>query len=166
MNESKTPLYERHVAAGARMVPFAGYSMPVQYGGVVEEHRAVRDAVGLFDVSHMGEVFFEGPNAAKVVNRIISNDVDALEPGGACYTVMCKEDGGIIDDLVVYVFSPKKVMICVNAANREKDFAWMRRQAGDDCEVRDESDGWARSRFRAQKRRSSCSGSALQTRPA
>lgn len=143
MSEKKTPLYERHVSAGARMVPFAGYSMPVQYAGVVEEHRAVRDAVGLFDVSHMGEVFFEGPDAARVVNRIISNDVEALEPGGACYTVMCREDGGIIDDLVVYAFSPKKVMICVNAANREKDFAWMQAQAGGDCDVRDESEEWA-----------------------
>ncbi|MEM1024066.1 MAG: glycine cleavage system aminomethyltransferase GcvT [Myxococcota bacterium] len=143
MSEKTTPLHDRHLAAGARMVPFAGYSMPVQYTGVVDEHRAVRERVGLFDVSHMGEVFFEGPEAAKVVNRIISNDLSNLEPGGACYTVMCREDGGIIDDLVAYYFSSERVMICVNAANRSKDFEWMVEQAAGDCKVRDASEDWA-----------------------
>jgi aminomethyltransferase len=138
----QTPLYAAHVAAGGRMVPFAGYEMPVQYSGLVDEHTAVRTAVGLFDVSHMGEVMFTGPEALKVVNRIITNDLEKLADGQACYTAMLKEDGGIVDDLVVYRFSPEKILICVNASNRAKDFAWMKAQAKDACQVEDQSDAW------------------------
>lgn len=138
----KTPLYDLHVAAGARMVPFAGYSMPVQYSGASDEHLNVRRAVGLFDVSHMGEVVFEGPRALEVADRIVTNDLAKLEPGQAVYTVMCRPDGGIIDDLVVYKFSDEKILICVNAANRTEDYAWMREQAGNDCQVTDRSDDY------------------------
>lgn len=140
---SRTPLHDVHVAAGAKMVPFAGFEMPVQYAGVVAEHQNVRSGVGLFDVSHMGEVEFTGPGADEVVSSIVSNDVSGLANGQACYTVMCDDRGGIIDDLVVYKFSPERVLICVNAANRDKDFAWMKQQAGDRCEVTDRGDEYA-----------------------
>ncbi len=122
---------------------FAGYEMPIQYAGVIEEHRNVRSRVGLFDVSHMGEVFFEGSRATEVVDRIVTNHVGRLADGQACYTVMCRPDGGILDDLVVYKFDSSKLMICVNAATRTKDVEWMKSQAGSDCEVRDESAAWA-----------------------
>jgi aminomethyltransferase len=124
------------------MVPFAGFSMPVQYSGVIDEHKTVRADVGLFDVSHMGEVEFTGPRALEVVNRIITNDLEKIADMQAVYTVMCKEDGGIIDDLVVYRFSPERIFICVNAANRAKDFAWMKDQAAGDCEVNDVGDDY------------------------
>jgi aminomethyltransferase len=139
----KTPLYDVHVAHGARMVPFAGFSMPVQYTGVIDEHQNVRNAVGLFDVSHMGEVRIRGPRALEVANRIITNDVERLVDGQACYTVMCRPDGGIVDDLVVYRLGPTEIFICVNASNREKDYAWMKEQAKGDAEVINESDDWA-----------------------
>jgi aminomethyltransferase len=139
----RTALYEEHVSAGAKIVPFAGYEMPVQYTGVIDEHTTVRNHVGLFDVSHMGEVEFTGPRALETVNRIITNDLERIEDGQALYTVMCKPEGGIIDDLVVYRFGPERIIICVNAANRAKDFAWMKAQAGDDCEVTDRSDDYA-----------------------
>ena len=138
----KTPLHAAHLTSGGRMVPFAGYEMPVQYSGLVDEHTAVRTAVGLFDVSHMGEVMFTGPAALATANRIVTNDLDKLADGQACYTAMVEPGGGIIDDLVVYRFAPDKVMICVNASNRAKDFAWMKAQAGDACQVEDQSDAW------------------------
>lgn len=143
MTEKKTPLYEAHLRAKARMVPFAGYSMPVQYSGLVDEHHAVRDAVGLFDVSHMGEVELTGDKALAVADRIVTNDLSKLEDGQAAYTAMCRPEGGIIDDLIVYRFSPERVLICVNAANREKDFAWIKEQAGADCAATDRSDEFA-----------------------
>ncbi len=139
----RTPLFEAHVAAEARIVPFAGFEMPVQYSGVVEEHRTVREAVGLFDVSHMGEVELRGPRALEVVDRIVTNHVAKIADTQALYTVMCRPDGGIVDDLVVYRFSPERIFICVNAANRAKDFAWIKAQAGDDCDVIDRGDEFA-----------------------
>ena len=150
---SRTPLYEAHKRAGARLVPFAGYEMPVQYTGVVDEHKAVREQVGLFDVSHMGEVEFTGERALQVANRIVTNDLTAIEDGQACYTVMCRPEGGIIDDLVVYRFSPQRIFICVNAANRQKDFAWMKAQAGGECEVTDHSDAYAQIAVQGPKAR-------------
>jgi aminomethyltransferase len=142
-NLKKTPLFEVHVESGARMVAFSGWSMPVQYTGVIDEHQTVRTAVGLFDVSHMGEVELKGPRALEVTNRIITNDVSKIVDGQALYTVMCRPDGGIVDDLVVYRMSSDHVFICVNAANREKDFAWIKEQANNDCQVINASDDWA-----------------------
>lgn len=139
----KTPLHADHLAAKGRMVPFAGYEMPVQYSGVVEEHHAVRNAVGLFDVSHMGEVELTGPRALEVADRIVTNHVGKLDDGQACYTCMCKPDGGIVDDLVVYRISAEHILICVNASNRAKDFAYMQEVAAGDCELEDTSDRWA-----------------------
>lgn len=138
----QTPLYSRHVDAGARIVPFAGYQMPVQYSGVVDEHTAVREAVGLFDVSHMGEVELRGPRAVEVADRIVTNNVGKLDVGQACYTCMCRPDGGIVDDLVVYKMADDHVLICVNASNREKDFNYMKELAQTDCDVVDTGDDW------------------------
>ena len=142
MTLKRTALYEKHKEAGAKIVPFAGYEMPVQYSGVIDEHQTVRNHVGLFDVSHMGEVEFKGDKALEVANRIITNDLNRIEDGQACYTAMCRPDGGIIDDLVTYRISPQHILICVNASNREKDFNWMKEQANGECEVIDRSDDY------------------------
>ncbi|NJK31797.1 MAG: hypothetical protein HC927_04905 [Deltaproteobacteria bacterium] len=108
----RTPLYEAHRALGAKMVPFAGWEMPVQYTGLIDEHSNVRRNVGLFDVSHMGEVELRGRGAAEVASSIVTNDVTGIADGQACYSVMCNEDGGIVDDLVVYRFGADRILIC------------------------------------------------------
>lgn len=140
----KTPLYERHIELGAKIVPFGGYAMPVQYAGVSEEHRAVRERAGLFDVSHMGEFHISGTEGEGFVNYVVTNDVSRLETGQALYTVMCRDDGGIIDDLLVYRFE-RDFRLVVNAANIEKDYAWIeecrdRYGADRDVELIDESE--------------------------
>ena len=139
----RTALYEDHVRAGGRMVPFAGFMMPVQYEGIVAEHERVRRAVGLFDVSHMGEVLFRGPTAQAVVQRIVTNDVAAAKPGKAVYTPVCLPSGGIVDDMIVYKRSPTDLFICVNASNKDKDFAWFVEHAAGECEVSDLSDRYS-----------------------
>ena len=139
----RTPLYGRHVALGARLVPFAGWEMPVQYEGVIPEHRAVRGDAGAFDVSHMGEVVVEGARAREFLQGVLSNDVDRLEPGLAQYTLLTTERGGIVDDLIVYELTPARYLLIVNAANREADLAWLRAREIDGAEVRDVSDDYA-----------------------
>ncbi len=119
----RTPLFAAHVKAGARMVPFGGWEMPVQYSGIVEEHRTVRSAVGCFDVSHMGEFEVEGPGALAALQRLTTNDVAALEVGQIQYSVLCYPHGGIVDDLTVYRLAPERYMITVNAGNIDKDWA-------------------------------------------
>lgn len=136
-------LEARHIAAGGRMVPFAGYAMPVQYTGIKEEHFAVRNKAGLFDVSHMGEVEFKGPDALAAVDHLITNDIYKLVNGQAMYTAMCREDGGIIDDLIVYRLADDEVMICVNASNRAKDFEHMKSNTTGNVTVTDRSDEFA-----------------------
>ena len=127
MSPRRTPLYECHQAAGARFIDFGGWDMPVRYQkGIQEEHAAVRTQAGLFDVSHMGEVDVRGPDAVASVNRLVTNDLEAVADGQACYTAMCTPTGGIVDDLVVYRFSRERVFICCDAGNRDKDFAWIR----------------------------------------
>ena len=121
----QTPLHDRHVRLGARMVPFAGFDMPVQYSGILEEHMAVRQAAGLFDVSHMGEVFVRGPHALEFVQQLVTNDASRLTNGRAMYAVMCRPDGGILDDLLVYRIDEETFFIVVNASTTEKDFDWM-----------------------------------------
>jgi aminomethyltransferase len=116
----QTPLFAEHAARGARFVAYAGWRMPVQFRGVSEEHHAVRRAVGLFDVSHMGRLVFEGPRAVEVVDGAISNDFSRLEPGRALYTCCCNESGGILDDLIVYRLAPERVLVVCNAANHDK----------------------------------------------
>ena len=119
----RTPLYERHVAAGARMVPFAGWEMPVQYTGVIPEHLAVRADAGAFDVSHMGQLHVEGPMAAEFLQAMLSNDLDRLSDGEAQYTLLTNERGGIVDDLIVYRMSHGHYLLVVNAGNREAAYA-------------------------------------------
>ncbi|MBI4727089.1 glycine cleavage system aminomethyltransferase GcvT [candidate division TA06 bacterium] len=125
--ENKTPFYEHHVKAGAKMVPFAGFMMPVQYHGIIEEHRHVRSAAGLFDVSHMGEIEVRGPAALKFVSYVTVNDPAALAVDQVQYSAMCYQDGGIVDDLLVYRF-PEHFFLVVNASNLAKDFAWLQEQ--------------------------------------
>src|SRR3954464_2092982 len=140
----RTPLYDRHVAAGARLVPFAGWEMPVQYGGIREEHLAVRGRAGIFDVSHMGEIETSGPDAEAFLQRILSNDVSKIAPGGAQYSVLCRDDGGVLDDLFTYNFGSNTYLTVTNADNHEKDLAWFREQAGPfDVEIDDSLDRYA-----------------------
>ncbi len=129
MSLKRTPLYAFHVARGGRMVDFAGWEMPVQYRSILEEHKAVRRAAGLFDVSHMGEVDVRGREALKFLNRLVTNDVAKLFPGRVLYSPMCYKDGGVVDDLLVYMRGKDNYFLCINAGNIDKDLAWIREQA-------------------------------------
>ncbi|HTP24448.1 MAG TPA: glycine cleavage system aminomethyltransferase GcvT [Anaeromyxobacteraceae bacterium] len=137
----RTPLYDVHVRADARMVEFAGWEMPVQYEGILAEHAAVRERAGLFDVSHMGEVVFRGPKALESLQRLFTNDLSHCADGQAQYGCLCHESGGIIDDVVVYRRSTEDLLVCVNAANRQKDYEWLHGHAFG-AEVANESDAW------------------------
>ena len=139
----RTPLYERHVALGARMVPFAGWDMPVQYEGVIPEHRAVRTDAGAFDVSHMGEIEVEGPRALELLQGLLSNDLERLEAGDAQYTLLTNERGGIIDDLIVYRIGDCSYLLVVNASNRAAAYAWLKEREVRGSDVRDVSDDYA-----------------------
>ncbi len=136
-----TPLHSRHTALGAMMSPFAGYDMPIQYAGIVDEHNAVRNACGVFDVSHMGEVEVWGPEATRFVSRIFTNDVRTAEPGQILYGMMCHPTGGVVDDLLVYKYSDTRYLLVINAANIAKDVAWITaHSAGYVADVRNVSD--------------------------
>jgi aminomethyltransferase len=139
----RTPLYEEHVEAGAKLVPFAGWEMPVQYAGVIAEHRAVRTDAGVFDVSHMGEFEVEGPNALALLQDVLSNDVAKLGVGDAQYTLLTNERGGIVDDLIVYRTGENGYLLVVNAANRDVDFEWLKAHEPKGAELRDVSDDYA-----------------------
>jgi aminomethyltransferase len=139
----RTPLHDRHVALGARMVPFAGWEMPVQYEGVIEEHRAVRTDCGVFDVSHMGELEVEGPHAHELLQGLLSNDLDRIAPGQAQYTLLTNESGGIIDDLIAYRLDRFRYLLIVNASNREADFRWLKEREVRGSEVSDRSFDYA-----------------------
>jgi glycine cleavage system T protein (aminomethyltransferase) len=139
----RTPLFDRHRSAGAKLVPFAGWDMPVQYEGIRAEHVAVRTAAGVFDVSHMGEIETSGPDAERFLQRLLSNDITQLPERGAQYGVLCREDGGVLDDLFTYRL-PDRYLTVTNASNHEKDLAWFRERAGGfDVEVRDAREDWA-----------------------
>lgn len=125
----RTPLRDFHAAHGARLVDFAGWEMPVQYRSILEEHKAVRRAAGLFDVSHMGEVDVRGPQALEYLEHLVTNEVAKLHPGRVLYSPMCREDGGTVDDLLVYMRGPQDYFLCINAGNIAADLAWMRAQA-------------------------------------
>lgn len=127
----RTPLHARHAAAGGKLVPFAGWDMPVQYAGIREEHLAVRRDAGIFDVSHMGEIETRGPQALDFLQRILSNDVAKIAVGGAQYSVLCKEDGGVLDDLFTYRLGDDRYLTVTNASNHDKDLAWFQQQARD-----------------------------------
>lgn len=135
-----TPLHALHVELGAKMVEFGGWHMPLQYQGIVAEHKAVRASAGAFDVSHMGEVAIRGPKSRAAVNRLITGDAGKMVDGAALYTVMCYADGGIVDDCIVYQRSDQDFLIVVNASNIAKDLAWIRDVVAGDAEVIDESD--------------------------
>src|SRR5215207_5567131 len=133
----RTPLHDRHVAAGAKLVPFAGWEMPVQYAGIRQEHLAVRERAGVFDVSHMGEIETAGPDAEAFLQRILSNDVTKLADGGAQYSVLCKDDGGVLDDLFSYRLGDRFLTV-TNASNHASDLAWLRKHSeGFDVELTD-----------------------------
>jgi aminomethyltransferase len=139
----RTPLFDRHERAGAKLVPFAGWEMPVQYAGIRDEHVAVRTRAGMFDVSHMGEIETSGPDAERFLQRILSNDVTRIAERGAQYSVLCREDGGVLDDLFTYRLDGRFLTV-TNAANHAKDLAWFREQAERfDVEVRDAHSDWA-----------------------
>jgi glycine cleavage system T protein (aminomethyltransferase) len=135
----RTPLHDRHVALGARMVPFAGWEMPVQYAGVIQEHRAVRTDAGVFDVSHMGELEVEGPRAHELLQSLLSNDLDRIAPGEAQYTLLTNESGGIVDDLIAYRLERCRYLLVVNASNTDVDFQWLKEREIPGSDVRDVS---------------------------
>lgn len=135
-----TPLLEVHRSLGARLVPFAGFEMPVQYASIVQEHAAVRERAGLFDVSHMGQIHLDGPGAVRSVERLVTCPVADLAPGRVRYGCLCHEHGGVVDDVTVYREADDALFLCVNAANIEKDYRWIVRHAEADASVRDRSD--------------------------
>ena len=141
----RTALYDHHVAAGAKLVEFAGWEMPVQYIGVREEHMAVRENVGVFDVSHMGEIETDGPDAEALLQRLLSNDVSKIPVDGAQYSVLCGEDGGVLDDLFTYRLEADRYLTVTNAANHERDLAWFQEHAEGfkDVQVTDRFDDYA-----------------------
>ncbi|HEY5294166.1 MAG TPA: glycine cleavage system aminomethyltransferase GcvT [Gaiellaceae bacterium] len=139
----RTALYDRHVALGARMVPFAGWEMPVQYEGVISEHRTVRTDAGVFDVSHMGELEVEGPTARDLLQGALSNDIDRLQPGDAQYTLLTTESGGIVDDLIAYRLDEHRYLLVVNASNTDVAYRALKEQELRGSDVRDVSDDYA-----------------------
>ncbi|MFH1498158.1 MAG: glycine cleavage system aminomethyltransferase GcvT [Verrucomicrobiota bacterium] len=140
----RTPLRDFHAARGGRLVDFAGWEMPVQYRSILEEHKAVRRAAGLFDVSHMGEVDVRGPDAGKFISRLVTNDLSKMYPGRIVYSPMCYPDGGVVDDLLVYQRAADDYFLCINAGNIAKDLAWIAQQAaGFDVTINDRSDDYA-----------------------
>ncbi|HEX6765401.1 MAG TPA: glycine cleavage system aminomethyltransferase GcvT, partial [Polyangiaceae bacterium] len=136
----KTPLHDEHLALGARLVPFAGFEMPIQYKGIALEHRAVRERAGLFDVSHMGELELEGQGALQAVNELVTNDLERVSDDQAMYTCCCNERGTILDDLIVYRRNPERVLVVCNASNREKMVGVFRAGTAGRCRFRDASD--------------------------
>jgi aminomethyltransferase len=139
----ETPLADEHRALGARLVPFAGWRMPVQYEGIKKEHDAVRTRAGLFDVSHMGEIVVEGPNAVAAIDRLVTNDVAKLDVGRALYTVCCNESGFILDDLIVYRLEAEKILVVCNASNRNKIVSHFAKNLSLETPWNDVSDAWA-----------------------
>ncbi len=135
----RTPFYDKHIELGAKIVEFAGFEMPIQYGSIVEEVKHVREKVGLFDVSHMGEIEITGPDRVKFANYITTNDVESLSINQVQYSLMCYEDGGIVDDLLVYRFEDR-ILLVVNAANLEKDFEWVVKNKKWDVKIENISD--------------------------
>ena len=139
----QTPLHDEHVRLGAKMVDFGGWSMPVQYSGILDEHHAVRGGLGIFDISHMGQFFVEGAGARDWLNRLLTNNVERLEVGECQYTFLLNESGGVIDDLIVYRIAPERWLLVVNAAKIDEDFAWMQGQLAGGIDLVDASDEFA-----------------------
>ncbi len=139
--ERKTPLYDRHLACGGKIVPFAGYLLPVQYGtGVIAEHMAVRTKAGLFDVSHMGEAEVKGPGALAMLQQVCTNDISTMTDGQVKYAMLCDERGGVIDDVLVYRYTAEHYLVVLNASNQEKDYAWLQSHCAEGTELRNISE--------------------------
>lgn len=138
----RTPLFDEYKKAGAKTIDFGGWDLPVQFSSIKEEHEATRTQAGLFDVSHMGEVIVEGERSLPFLQKMLTNDASKLEPGKAQYTIMCYENGGTVDDLIVYQLEDSKYLLVVNAANREKDVQWLRDHQEEDVEITDVSDDY------------------------
>jgi aminomethyltransferase len=163
----RTPLYDAHVAAGAKLVDFAGWEMPIQYAGIKQEHLAVRSAVGVFDVSHMGQVRTTGPQAAQRLQRLVSNDVDQMKLQGAQYSLLCNPSGGVIDDLFSYRLAGDDFLTVTNAANHAKDLAWMQGNATEfDADVIDAADSYAMLAVQGPQARALVAGLADEELPA
>lgn len=139
----RTPLYNEHVRLGAKIVPFAGYEMPIQYTSILDEHKTVRDSVGLFDVSHMGEIEIKGERAVELAEMVCSNNVRDMKPGDIKYTVLCTEEGGVIDDLFIHYISRDNILLVVNASNADKDYEWIKSHEIDGTTVTNLSDSFA-----------------------
>jgi aminomethyltransferase len=162
----RTPLFERHRAAGAKLVPFAGWEMPVQYAGIREEHMAVREGCGIFDVSHMGEIETAGPRALDLLQLLLSNDVAKIPVGGAQYSVLCREDGGVLDDLFTYRLDEQRYLTVTNAANHRRDLEWFREHAsGLDVQVEDRLPDYAMLAVQGPKARGLVGALAEQSLP-
>lgn len=138
-----SPLEAVHTALGARLVPFAGWNMPVQYASIIKEHNAVRENVGIFDISHMGQFFVDGPGACAWLNRMLTNNAAKLAPGDGQYTILLNESGGVIDDLILYRTGDTSYFLVVNAAKIDEDHAWLTAHQAEDAILRDESASWA-----------------------
>ncbi len=141
--QRKTPLYEEHVRLGAKMIPFGDWIMPVQYSSIMDEHQAVRNNVGVFDISHMGQLVAMGPTAGAWLNEMLTNNVDKLEPGSGQYTFLLNEHGGIIDDLIVYRTAPAEFLLVVNASGTEGDFAWLKKHIAEGIDLQNRSADYA-----------------------
>ena len=139
----KTPLHDEHARLGAKLVDFGGWSMPVQYSGILDEHHAVRTSLGVFDISHMGQFFAEGPGATAWLQRVLTNNIEKLDVGECQYTFLLTELGGVIDDLIVYRLKEERYLLVVNAAKIGEDFAWMQSRLGDDVTFENASDSYA-----------------------
>jgi aminomethyltransferase len=139
-NLKTTPITPIHKELGGKLVPFAGWQMPIQFQGVIQEHQCVRDGVGIFDVSHMGEIEIQGPSAKSLIQKLMTNDIDSMQDNQALYTLMCFDNGGVVDDLLIHRFSEDHYFLCVNAANTDKDFEWILKNAGSyDASIRNTS---------------------------
>jgi aminomethyltransferase len=141
--QKTTPLYAEHVKLGARVIPFGGWLMPVQYSSIMDEHQAVRNAVGVFDISHMGELVVSGSHAGDWLDTMLTNNLNKLEVGSGQYTFLLNDDAGIIDDLIVYRMEPEKFLLVVNASRIEEDFAWLQQHVAQDVQLEDQSDRYA-----------------------
>ncbi len=142
-NLKRTPLFDEYAKYGGKTIDFGGWELPVQFSSIKDEHDAVRNRAGLFDVSHMGEIFVEGPNALNYLQKLLSNDISKIAIGGAQYSAMCYENGGVVDDLLTYRLDDNRYLLCVNAANIEKDYDWMLAKAEGDVTITNKSDEYA-----------------------
>lgn len=139
----KTPLYDLHLRMGGKIIDFGGWALPVEYEGIIKEHETVRTAAGLFDVSHMGEMIVQGPDAENYLQKMLTNDISPMHNFQVYYTLMCYPDGGVVDDLIVYRYNPQHYLLVVNASNKDKDFAWLKQHAAGQVSVTDVSEDYA-----------------------